>query len=200
MADRQLVVHGLAVKKLGTAKGVADLLGASESAVQKELDALVEEKQAIAARGAFMLTPPAQLALKDSYASAFADLRANAAMTRAYERFEIVNREFKGLVTDWQTMTVAGEQVPNDHSSPEWDAQCIDKLGRLHERFEPILKDMGKELSRLSAYEKRLEIALEKLEAGEQPYFSAPKIDSYHTVWFELHEDLLRMLGRTRDE
>ena len=26
------------------------------------------------------------------------------------------------------------------------------------------------------------------------------KIDSYHTVWFELHEDLLRMLGREREE
>jgi len=25
-------------------------------------------------------------------------------------------------------------------------------------------------------------------------------VDSYHTVWFELHEDLLRILGREREE
>ena len=26
------------------------------------------------------------------------------------------------------------------------------------------------------------------------------RVDSYHIVWHELHEDLLRMLGRTRQE
>ena len=25
-------------------------------------------------------------------------------------------------------------------------------------------------------------------------------IESYHTVWFEMHEDLLRLLARVRDE
>lgn len=198
--DRQLVIHGLAVKKLGTAKGVADLLGASEKDVQAELDALVADKHAIAARGSFMLTPPAQATLKESYEIAFADLRKNETMASAYERFEAINRDVKGLVTKWQTMTVAGEEVPNDHSDKDYDAKCVDDLGTLHERFEPILKDMTKALPRLEAYARRLEIALEKLEGGEEAYFSAPKIDSYHTVWFELHEDLLRMLGRTRDE
>jgi pyruvate,orthophosphate dikinase len=24
-------------------------------------------------------------------------------------------------------------------------------------------------------------------------------LDSYHTVWFELHEDLIRLAGRTRE-
>ena len=35
---------------------------------------------------------------------------------------------------------------------------------------------------------------------GEIDWVSGVRIDSYHTVWFELHEDLLRMLGRTRQE
>jgi hypothetical protein len=29
---------------------------------------------------------------------------------------------------------------------------------------------------------------------------SSPKIESYHTLWFELHEDLLRLLGKRRSE
>jgi hypothetical protein len=29
-------------------------------------------------------------------------------------------------------------------------------------------------------------------------YVAAPLIDSYHTVWFEFHEELLQATGRTR--
>ncbi|NQV20995.1 MAG: hypothetical protein HQ511_06225, partial [Rhodospirillales bacterium] len=42
--------------------------------------------------------------------------------------------------------------------------------------------------------------ALEKAEDGETEFVSGAKVDSYHTVWFELHEDLLRILGREREE
>jgi hypothetical protein len=28
---------------------------------------------------------------------------------------------------------------------------------------------------------------------------SGVRVSSYHTVWFEMHEDLLRLLGRTRE-
>ena len=35
--------------------------------------------------------------------------------------------------------------------------------------------------------------------SGEIDYVSGVKVGSYHTVWFELHEDLLRLLGRSRE-
>ena len=200
MSDLHLVMHGLAVKKLASAKAVADLLALDEATVAGHLDALVRDKKALAARQAFMLTPDAQNELKASYATIYANLRSNEKFTAAYERFEIVNRDLKQLVTEWQTMEVAGESVPNDHSNPEWDARCIDKLGALHERCEGFLADFAGVVPRFGAYAKRLEAALDKVEAGEHAYFSAPKLDSYHTVWFEMHEDLLRLLGRTRDE
>ena len=53
---------------------------------------------------------------------------------------------------------------------------------------------------RMAAYENKLESALEKAEDGDVEWVSAADIESYHTVWFEMHEDLLRLLGRTRDE
>jgi hypothetical protein len=34
--------------------------------------------------------------------------------------------------------------------------------------------------------------------AGAREWFTRPVIDSYHTVWFELHEDLLSTLGLAR--
>ena len=29
-------------------------------------------------------------------------------------------------------------------------------------------------------------------------YVASPRVDSYHSVWFELHEDLILLAGRTR--
>lgn len=200
MTDRHLVMHGLAVKKLAPAKGIADVLGIAESDVTPFVEALVAAGDAVSARGSFMLTPRAQTELKDSYADVYAELRGNASFAQAYERFEVVNRDLKQLITDWQTIEVAGDRVPNDHSNVEWDTECIDRLGGLHERAEIVLRDLAAGVPRIGHYTKRLETALDKLDAGEQAYFSAPKVDSYHTVWFELHEDLLRMLGRKRDE
>jgi hypothetical protein len=38
------------------------------------------------------------------------------------------------------------------------------------------------------------------VRAGEGDWFTSPLVDSYHTVWFELHEDLLATLGLERAE
>ncbi len=43
-------------------------------------------------------------------------------------------------------------------------------------------------------------MALERAEGGAIEWVSDARILSYHTVWFELHEDLLRILGRQRSE
>jgi pyruvate,orthophosphate dikinase len=29
---------------------------------------------------------------------------------------------------------------------------------------------------------------------------ASPRVDSYHSIWFELHEDLILLSGRTRAE
>jgi hypothetical protein len=44
----------------------------------------------------------------------------------------------------------------------------------------------------------RLNAALDRISAGDNDYVSGVRVDSYHTVWFELHEDLLATLGIER--
>jgi hypothetical protein len=39
---------------------------------------------------------------------------------------------------------------------------------------------------------------MNNLASGDRDWFTKPTIDSYHTVWFELHEDLLATLGIDR--
>lgn len=200
MADKFLAMHALAIKKFGTAEAVAAVIGETEGDVAPAIEAAVGAGEAISGKGAYMLTPKGQAALKEAYPTVYAPQRGDAGFTAAYDRFEAVNRDLKQLITDWQTMEVAGEQVPNDHSDADYDAGIIDRLGGLHERAEPVLAQLASPLPRLRRYLERLAAALDKVEGGETAYVSGAKIDSYHTVWFELHEDLLRILARERDE
>ena len=131
---------------------------------------------------------------------AYAGFRADPEATAAYERFERINRELLRLFTDWQMMPAGGERIPNDHSDPDYDRDIVDRLGALHERaLKPLERFAGLD-ARLGEYIRRLEHAYDKVLAGEHDWVSGARIDSYHTVWFELHEDLLRMLGREREE
>jgi hypothetical protein len=47
----------------------------------------------------------------------------------------------------------------------------------------------------VNIYRRRLSNALAKLEAGDYRYLTVPDRDSYHTVWFELHQHLIKLLG-----
>ncbi|GAA3165150.1 hypothetical protein GCM10010531_17000 [Blastococcus jejuensis] len=195
-----LALHGLAVKKAGTPESVADVLGAEPAAVASALEAHVAAGRAVGAKGKFMVAAAGRSWLDDRYPEVFAQLRSDEAATAAYDRFERVNRELLALFTDWQTMPAGGERVPNDHTDADYDRSVIDRLGDLHERADKVLSRLAALEGRLSRYTERLDDAYDKALAGETDYVSGVRVDSYHTVWFELHEDLLRMLGRTREE
>jgi hypothetical protein len=196
-----LALHGLAVKKAGTAEAVASVLGRGHDEVTAALDAAVAAGQAIGANGTFMVTPAGRTLLDERYPQAFERLRADPDATAAYERFERINRDLLALFTDWQMIAAAGgERIPNDHSDTEYDNGVIDRLGALHERAEKVLARFAELEPRLATYTGRLDAAYDKALAGETDFVSGAGVDSYHTVWFELHEDLLRMLGRVRED
>jgi hypothetical protein len=195
-----LALHGLAVKKAGGAPAVAAVLGAREDDVAAGLDAAVAAGRAIGAKGTFMVTPAGRSWLDECYPQAFAEFRDDPAATAAYERFERINRELLTLFTDWQMVPAAGGRVANDHTDADYDRGIVDRLGDLHERAEKNLGRFAALDPRLDVYRRRLDDAYDQVLAGEHEYVSGARVDSYHTVWFELHEDLLRMLGREREE
>jgi hypothetical protein len=195
-----LALHGLAVKKAGGAPAVAAVLGAQEDDVAAGLDAAVAAGRAIGAKGTFMVTPAGRSWLDECYPQAFAEFRDDPAATAAYERFERINRDLLTLFTDWQMVPAAGGRVANDHADADYDRGIVDRLGDLHERAEKTLGRFAALDPRLDVYRRRLDDAYDQVLAGEHEYVSGARVDSYHTVWFELHEDLLRMLGREREE
>ena len=74
----------------------------------------------------------------------------------------------------------------------------IARLIAINDSLRPILVATRDEFERFERYGPLFRKALEQLLAGDQSWFTSPMIESYHTVWFELHEDFLATLGIDR--
>jgi hypothetical protein len=118
-----------------------------------------------------------------------------AIVLAAYGEFRSVNDEFKALVTDWQLK----DGQPNTHEDVGYDAAVLTRLDDVHRRVTPIIAAVATQLPRLNRYSVKLQTALDNIHAGETIWLARPLIDSYHTVWFELHEELILAAGRTRE-
>ena len=66
-------------------------------------------------------------------------------------------------------------------------------LPRLRLRDDQLLT-----VERFAVYQRELRAALRRVDEGEHEWLTSPRIDSYHTVWMRLHEDLLLALGVER--
>lgn len=118
------------------------------------------------------------------------------ALTALYEEFDRHNTALKQIVSDWQIKSGA----PNDHTDEAYDRAVIDRLSGLDVEFRPLVARIAQVAPRLTIYQRRFGNAVEQIRAGDTSYFARPITDSYHTVWFEFHEELIGLLGRTREE
>jgi hypothetical protein len=200
MSSTHIVLHGLAIKKHAAPADIAGLIGLSESETAQTLAMAAAGGRAVEVGGKYMLSGLGRVALDADYSRHYADVRKNTDFMTAYEAFEHINVTLKALITDWQSVEIGGQRVVNDHSNKAYDEGIIDRLGKLHERAEGILAKLSSVVPRMKYYGDGLLEALEKAEDGAIEWISDAKIESYHTLWFELHEDLLRMVGRTRSE
>ena len=195
-----LILHAVAVKKHAAAAAVADLLGADLDTVTAHLGHATTSGRATEVAGKFLLTPAGRMIVESNYSLHYAAARADQDVNAAHGRFETVNHELKQLITAWQLVMVGGQSVANDHSDAAYDEKLVARLGKLHDKVVPILAALALVVPRFERYIANLQFALERAEHGERAWVSDATLASYHTVWFELHEDLLRVLGRAREE
>ena len=198
---RLLVLHGLRLKGVVATHVVADAAGLPVAEVEAQLadleaDGLVRQRGG--ALSGWSLTP----AGRDEHARLVgAELRAagaHATVARSYRRFRALNAGVLDACSRWQVRDRGGRAVLNDHSDPIYDARVVADLARLEAQAEPLLDDLAGALDRYGRYGQGLRHAVERVEAGERDWFTKPIMPSFHTVWFELHEDLLTTLGLDR--
>ncbi|MGQ0826134.1 MAG: MarR family transcriptional regulator [Actinomycetota bacterium] len=150
----------------------------------------------VRARAAVRITGPGRAA-HASWARVMLGSDAAVAAQRGYERFLPLNTEFMRVCHDWQ---VRPGDVPNDHCDARYDWEVIDRLRALDERAAPVVRRVARYVERFGPYSRRLRAALGKVDDGDYDWFTSPRLDSYHTVWMQLHEDLLLALGIERTD
>lgn len=115
-----------------------------------------------------------------------------------YDEFLHLDAELKSAVTSYQLAhgTVGplamGEQERNS------EAAFRTALEDLHRRALSLLGRISADRPRFSNYGRRLERALAEIRGGKLEFVAGVSVDSYHTIWFELHEDLLMTMGEER--
>ena len=147
---------------------------------------------------AWSLTPDGRIEGERRCAAELDDLGLRPAVHDAYLRFLALNQPVLAVCTSWQVREVDGVPVPNDHADPAYDADVVAALEVLDVDAQPVVEELGDLLARFAGYGGRLAQALDLLRAGEGDWFTKPTIDSYHSIWFELHEHLLATLGIER--
>jgi len=198
---RMLVLHGLRLKGFAEAEPVAEATSTPLDDTRSMLEVLVDQGLASRRDGrlsGFALTAAGRQQHARLLAEELDRTGARAAVHDIYRRFLGLNGTLLEVCTQWQLRTVDGEQTLNDHTDPSHDARVVASLVDLHAQVVPICADLAGSLTRFASYAPRLEQALHRVRAGEVDWFTKPMIPSYHTVWFELHEDLLATLGIER--
>jgi len=198
---RTLVLHGLRLKGFAAASAVAEAVGVTEAEAKPMLDQLVADGLATYRDGrisGFTLKPAGRTEHAALLSAELDAAGARDALQDAYARFLGLNTDLLTICTAWQVRDVAAQSVPNDHTDEAYDAGIIDQLTDLHRKVEPICDELGAILDRFGGYGPRLSFALVQVRGGDHDLFTKPMVPSYHTVWFELHEDLLVTLGIER--
>lgn len=119
------------------------------------------------------------------------------AVAEAYDDFLVLNPELLDLCTAWQTRSVDGVATLNDHTDPAYDSRVLDRLTDFDQRADVVCADLSAAMLRFQRYRARLTHALGRAKSGALDYVT-DSMASYHTVWFQLHEDLLNTLGIPR--
>ena len=194
-----LAIRALAIKGYASPEALAQALLTTKDEAQALLDRLMADGLAEIAVGSFRLTAAGKNRGAELIDQDAANWGADPALV-ALDAFIALDHRMKTVVTAWQTREVDGAQTPNLHADAAYDAEVLAGLAALHADALAWLIPLVSQLPRLASYQARLESAVAQATGGDGRYVASPRVDSYHSVWFELHEDLIRLSGRTRAE
>ncbi len=88
--------------------------------------------------------------------------------------------------------------VPNDHIDTAYDDAVRFRLRAFHQETMELMPKICAFAPRLEPFKMRFARAAAAIFAGDGSMIASPLKDSYHTVWFELHEELIHLSGRNR--
>jgi hypothetical protein len=176
----------LRVQGIAAVERAAVGLGMQPAEAKTHLDDLVARELASERTGrlpGFSLAPGGVDALDKLLAEE--GLRASQDLRDAYERFLVVDPLVKRACSKAQ---IDGFDTG------------LDDLTKVNDKARVVLRKIVAAAPRYANYRSRLESCMTRLLEGDATAFTKPLAESYHQVWWELHQDLLLTLGLEREE
>jgi DNA-binding MarR family transcriptional regulator len=189
------VLQAVRLKGRVSPADIAATLNQDPADIASTLAELVESGLVVEGKSTLRITADGRERLAALLAEERSDVRQDV-LAADYAEFLAVNRDFKALVTDWQLK----DGQPNAHDDAEYDGAVLARLDDVHERVTPVIEAVARQLPRLVSYADKLAVAQARVKEGDMAWLTRPIIDSYHTVWFELHEELIAASGLSRQE
>ncbi|MCR5976589.1 MarR family transcriptional regulator [Gordonia jinghuaiqii] len=188
------VLQAVRLKGRATVEQLGSTTGLAADDLQATLDALIAGEHVIAKGPLVRISDTGRGRLAELLAVERAGVDAEA-FAAAYSSFREINGDFKALITDWQLR----DGQPNPHDDAEYDSAVLARLPVIHRQVSTVVDAAAAQVPRLARYRTKLDDALARVSAGDTTWLAKPIADSYHTVWFELHEELILAAGLTRD-
>jgi pyruvate, orthophosphate dikinase len=189
----------LRIKGFGKPEAIGEALGTSAEEAQGLLAELVAQLLAEETKVGHRLSPSGRAEADKAFELERASIEQSL-FAQLHEKFSQINHAFKQLVTRWQVRTVGDRQIRNDHTDEAYDKSVLEGLVLIHQDISDLIDTIATFVSRIGSYKGRLDRALSKIRSGDMRYITAPDRDSYHTIWFELHQDLIGLAGTTRQK
>ena len=200
-----LVLHGVRVAGMADVARLATRTGLAARQVEEQL--LDDESRGWVRRVEFAdlagwtLTESGRSEGERRVAEELTRTGARPVVDAAHTAFARLNGRFLGTLTRWQIRPQPwDEMAANDHTDHRWDDRVLDELVSHGRRLAGLCADLGAALERFGGYGDRYASAVARVEGGQVAWVDATGRDSCHTVWIELHEDLLATLGLTRGQ
>lgn len=193
-APELLVLHAVRLGGFAETPAVAERAGLDIGTTEGHLLDLARgkliERTGFAETSGWILTDQGKNHLNALLAREREAAGAESMLTLAADRFEEINAPFVTLLSIWQLQSPAEQQAHR--------AQALDGLSGLAIDLGRTISPLAAGLARFNRYTHQFTEALQKARAGEDRWVAGVGILSCHTVWAELHQDLLSSLGRTR--
>jgi len=179
-------------------------LRAATGAAPSDLDAIIatlEDEGTIERR---VLAGTEHVALTSGgRARAAAVVAAEGTLLRSHvaaldDEFRALNGNVKQILLRWQVRVDRTTEVLNDHSEARYDSLVLADLRAAQLAADRLLERLVPLRVRYADLRRRLREALARAAAGDRAAVAGVAADSFHTAWWELHGDLLAILGRAR--
>jgi len=141
--------------------------------------------------GGWSLTEAGKAAGEKLLAEEMERAGARVAVESVMNEFESLNHQVTGACTRWQLAEMGIAETGTSL------AETIKDLARAGEAWAILEEQLARRLPRFRGYHERFSAAVDRASI-DPAWVTGTDRESAHRVWFELHEDLLATLGRSR--